>query len=222
MTDEDYSKLYERKNFVGDPYNFDIHEMIRAFSFDDLCSNAPLGEENGAILLITGKQYVLAYNAGWGLGPHGACMARIVQDLAGGGRIDQKSSVRLSVEGDRRINGRILYERGEDPLTHRIYTQGFIHFNLVTPLEFSKGFSKEEYEMFMEFYEDHNEEIKRCSDKYHFVVSFCYRDNEGKLVKNVSSSLDDLKTFIEGHIVEKDLNDANEVILNPPKRRGAM
>ena len=219
MNDEELDKMYRRKNYAGDPYNFDLREMMDAFSFEDLCSNAPINEENGAVLLITGKQYILSYNAGCGLGPHGACMARIMKDIHGGGRLDQKSSQMLAFQGDCKLNGRILFERGQDEFSHRIFYQGFIHFDLTKIMKYEHGFSQDEYDMFMEFYEDHNDEIARCSDKYHLVVNFCYYNEEGKLVKNASGNLDALKGFIESHIVEKEKKDDDEVIINPPKRR---
>ena len=72
--------------FHSKEYNFDINEMINSFNFFDF-SKSEKGNYRSGVLVITNKQYVLSYTNNYGKGNHFITVARILNDLNGGGKI---------------------------------------------------------------------------------------------------------------------------------------
>ena len=137
-----------RKSGNVTDYNFNIDRMIKEFSFNDFI-NQTMGtkKDNGAFLVVTDKQYILGYNADYGMGSHQQSFARCEAELEGGKTIGGYSdSVALASRcQDSFITAKILYEYvGEDEMFQPRY-DGRIIFMLgdrkVTP-EQMKVFEK--------------------------------------------------------------------------------
>jgi len=71
-----------RKSGNVTEYNFDINKMIKDFSFYDFIDQTRGGKkDNGAFLVVTDKQYILGYNADYGLGSHQQSFARCEAEI---------------------------------------------------------------------------------------------------------------------------------------------
>ena len=206
---EDGFRSFSKSTHNSNSYNFDIYQMMKAFDFYTFCeevSKKKFGEDHGAILAITDKQYVLTYTAGLGAGPHGGTQARIYAELHGGGKIqDDGTALHLStLLNQEYINARIIGERYDNQRTEIC-----IIFNLPRSSKITDGM----FRNFEKFYIDYNEDIKNVSKKYGLIVSVIYTDANGKFVNYESSSLDefyqDLKTKVNSSIMVDD----NEVII---------
>lgn len=181
-----YNSEYENhKSFYGqghDEYNFPVDIMDDSSDLLDLIKQAKdceEGIENGAVLLITEKQYIMAFNRGMGNGPHDATLARVYADIT-----DQAELGFLSI---------MKYcHKAEETLIHaRIYAEKETKMSSVNKiLSFSfnreKKISLKEYNSFMDFYNEYAWAIKREN----FNVSFA-----GKTM-----SIDDIKTLLESMI----------------------
>lgn len=173
--------------------NFDLQKMIDDFDWYDFMAHGATkisygiasGDEfsNGAILIITNKQYVLSYTEGYGQGNHYDTAYRIMKDLHGGGFMTYREAKRSHGQLHNYIWARSLFENGYGAIT-------FMDLN---------NLNSKNYEVFYTFYNDYNETIKMICQKYNFVVRFTYRDNENKLVAIESKSLDELLYFLQNH-----------------------
>ena len=184
--------------------NFDIHKLINDFDWYDYMSHGAVktsygiasGDEysNGAVLLITNKQYVLSYTEGYGQGVHYYTLYRIIKDLHGGGDMTLEESKKLHILIHNYIWARIIFENGS----------GYINFTDLNNL------NAENYQVFCAFYDDYNETIKAICNKYDFVVRFTYRDEDGKLMAIESKSLDQLLLYLTQNLKQDILINASD------------
>ena len=218
MSDINIDNYYTKARDVGDRVNFLLAPLIDNFSFYDFCDH-PQASDNGAFLVITNKQYVLGYNAGFGLGAHVYAFARCMKDIKGGGNIlSNREAFQLENElANKFIQARIIYERYEDDLSHQVSNVGYIVFVLATN-NGNKTFTNQQYEQFMKFYNDYRDEIKYVCKKFSFTVNYTCQDENGKICHNVYQDLENVKKYMENHLVDVDTID-DEVILNGSKTK---
>lgn len=218
MSDSNVSAFLSRKSGGGAKYNYDLGPLIYNFSFLDFIYDAlkykGVGNDFGAFLVLTNKQYVLGYNAGFGVGTHISSFARTFNDLNGLGNINNDlEAIRISEKCQKNyITARITYECvGENENRGLLYL-GSINFSIK-----SLPISRNQFEVFKKFYEDYNQEIelavKKCSLD-NFCVWFTYKKENGKQVINKSGSLDNLYDFLEKNIdYNKVIEDEGEVLI---------
>lgn len=222
-----YNAFLARKSGGGSKYNYDLAPLISNFDFDTFIQYAEKSKaelkEHGGFLVITNKQYIIGYNAGFGTGTHLSALARTTKDiLIGGGSIsNQNEAFQLAGICCRNyITARIVYEcAGYNEFQRPIYS-GYINFNLN---EFDNKITREQFEMFKSFYNDYNEDIKYVTKKYgldKFYVRFCYKDQNGNGKENKSNSLDELYRHLSTSIDnEKTIIDEYEIIGKSQKNR---
>lgn len=218
MNKTNMSSFLSRKSGSGEKYNYDLKPLVENFSFFDFIGEAlryrEIGNDFGAFLVITNKQYVLGYNAGFGVGTHIASFARTFNDINSRGKIENDlEAIRLSSKCQKDyITARIMYECiGENENRIPIYS-GSISFSIKTlPI------TPKQFEVFKKFYEDYNNEIelviKKCSIN-NFCVWFTYDTETSKFNVNKSGNLDNLYKFLESQIdYDKVVDDADEVLI---------
>lgn len=190
--------------------NFDLLPLIQKFSFYDFCNEADT-VDHGAFLVITNMQYILGYNYGYGDGPHEDAFARTMKDILGGGVIRSEDEVLklAKMAKTKYITARIMYEVYEDDYSHIKRKSGRIAFLL----GYHPKITKEQYEMFKEFYDDYNEEIKCVCQKFPFIVTFSYYNEENKIKRFESDSLDMVKEYLEKNIVLEENIDEECILL---------
>lgn len=221
-----YNGYIARKNGGGSSYNYDLIPLIDNFSFDTFIQDAEKSkdglQEHGAFLVITNKQYIIGYNAGYGAGTHLSAFARTTKDMFGGGSIsNQNEAFKLTGICCRNyITARIVYECVSYNENRRPIYSGYINFNLN---EFDNKITLEQFETFKAFYDDYNEDIKYVTKKYgsnKFYVRFCYKDQNDTGKENVSASLDELYNHLSNSIdQEKIIFDEFEIIGKNKKNR---
>ena len=220
-----YNAYVARKNGGGSAYNYELEPLISNFKFDIFILDAEKSkdglQEHGAFLVITNKQYIIGYNAGFGAGTHLSAFARTTKDLFGGGSIsNQNEAFKLTGICFRNyITARIVYECvGYNENRRPIYT-GYINFNLN---EFGNKITLEQFETFKTFYNDYNEDIKYVTKKYglnKFYVRFCYKDKNETGKENISDSLDELYNHLSNNIdMKKIIIDEYEIIIGKSKK----
>lgn len=214
-----YKAYIARKSGGGSAYNYELEPLITNFSFNSFLLYAEKSKEDlhehGAFVVITNKQYVIGYNAGFGAGTHLAAFARTTKDLFGGGSIaNQNEAFKLTGICCRNyITARIVYECvGYNDYRRPIYT-GYINFNLN---EFDNKITLGQFETFKNFYNEYNEDIKYVTKKYglnKFYVRFCYKDSNGNGKENISDSLDELYNHLSNNIdITKTIIDETVII----------
>lgn len=127
MTDQELINkgYYGRKSGGGSSYNYELAPLIQDFSFYDFIAGCEPDCDHGGFLVITDKQYIIGYNAGFGVGGHMSSYARVMKDLQGGGDIQYRDAVRLNTECCMSyVTARITYENIEGG------HEGYIHFTL--------------------------------------------------------------------------------------------
>lgn len=202
MSDSDYV----RAGFYSGgsaSYNFPLELMNDC---EDLYNFAYIGKStdeeigNGAILLITEKQYVLSYNRGMGQGAHNNAIARAYADMAGIGQLDFKSTVKTCLEAeDKLLLARLYSERMgyKKPLENMI----------VFSFKRGKNISQQEYNSFLCFYD----EYARVFRSQNFKISIGSKDyksiEEAKLV---------LESMIDPNLDISDLFTNGEKIIGTP------
>ena len=218
MNQTDMSAFLNRKSGGGEKYNYDLKPLIENFSFLDFIydalKNREVGNDFGAFLVMTNKQYVLGYNAGFGVGTHIASFARTFNDINGRGEVKNNlEAIRLSEKCKKEyITARIMYDCiGENENRVPIYS-GSINFSIKTlPI------TPSQFEVFKKFYETYNSEIeltvKKCSIN-NFCVWFTYDTETSKFNVNKSENLDNLYKFLESQIdYDKVVDDEDEVLV---------
>ena len=183
--------FYNRKSGLGSSWNYDLIPLITNFSFYKFISDDK-SDEFGGFIVITDKQYIIGYNAGFGYGTHASSFARVMKDINGGGRINSaKELMNLTDECCKKfIVARIVFENN----------QGYINF------EIPKEISSYMYNSFEKFYEAYNDEIKSVANRYNFEVSYTDLLKKEQII---SSNLDNinmyLKNIINNNYVEDEL-----------------
>lgn len=225
--DQNRQNYYIKGRTDGSKYNFSLEPLIQDFGFFDFILSAET-PDHGGFLVITNNQYIIGYNAGFGEGAHHYAMARCMKDIKGGGIIrDDKEVFLLNYEVQTKcIYARIVYEIYEDEMSHQKVGSGYIVFPFCGLNNQNKHFSSLEYEQFLKFYADYNEELKYITKKFDFQVSYTYYDednlNQVKLddknrpiiQHNYSMDLDNTLEFIKNHLTDdKNMSIDGEVIL---------
>lgn len=218
MSDSNVSGFLNRKTGGGEKYNYDLKPLVENFSFLDFIYDAlkhrEVGNDFGAFLVMTNKQYVLGYNAGFGVGTHIASFARTFNDINNRGKVENDlEAIRLSTKCQKDyITARIMYECiGENENRVPIYS-GSISFSIK-----SLPITPKQFEVFKKFYENYNDEIelvvKKCSIN-NFCVWFAYDTANEKFCTNKSGNLDNLYKFLENNIdYDKVIDDEDEVLV---------
>ena len=217
MSDSNVSGFLNRKRGGGEKYNYDLKPIIENFSFLDFIydalKNREVGNDFGAFLVLTNKQYVLGYNAGFGVGTHIASFARTFSDLKGHGEVENDlDAIRLSTKCQKDyITARIMYECvGENENRVPIYS-GSISFSIK-----KLPISPSQFEVFKKFYDDYNSEIelvvKKCSIN-NFCVWFTYDTDSSKFNVDKSGNLDNLYKFLESQIDYDKIDDYEDEVL---------
>ena len=210
-----------RKDNKGSSYNYNLFEMINNFDFYDFfhATKNNKMDNNGATLVITNKQYILGYNAGFGMGTHYGAFARIYLELFGGGRISNEKDMQFASRMcyTNYLTARITYERVMDDDIMRPIYKGSINFSLSNIiLSNDKSISPGMFKAFCEFYDDYNDEIKKLCDNYNFKVVFYHVNKKGSLMDE-SNSLDNLYHFLKSIVNnDKKIDDSDELIIGKP------
>lgn len=174
------------KSFYGsghDEYNFpldimkDSGDLLQLIKQGSRCEE---GMENGAILLITEKQYIMSYNRGMGNGPHDSTIARAYANIT-----DNKELNFWTVKQ--------YCHKAEEKLLHaRFYAEKDLSYTKVSKiLSFSfnreKRISQKEFNSFMDFYNEYAWVIEREN----FKVSLMGKTMTIENVKEVLESMID-------------------------------
>lgn len=184
-----------RKIGSGSKYNFDLEPLISNFDFYDFFYNGMRldADDYGAFAVLTTKQYILGYNAGFGFGSHYSSYARVLKDISGGGDINNDRDLAfLSFKCQNTyITIRICCEKIEQKYASSI--------SVKIP---KNGINQEQFHVFEKFYEDYNKEIEKMCNKFNCRVSFS--KNDGTYRSYVSNNLDEVMEYLRS-IVNKDL-----------------
>ena len=212
----DLDNYYTKGRTTGSKWNFDLEPLMQEFSFYDFCHSAGEGD-HGAFLVITDKQYLLGYTAGFGSGSHMHALGRIHKELLGGGDIaNPQDGIYLSSILQRQtLTARITYEPYVDEFERTRYRGRFI---LDTDSFYRSAFniSPSQFEQFINFYNDYNEEIKLVCNRFNFNVVFTISDN-GEYKTITSKSLDEAVEYLKTRIKEDYIALPEEVILKNAK-----
>ena len=209
----------DRKTGGGSKYNYDLEPLISNFTFYDFVTKIESSEEHGAFLVITNNQYIIGYNAGFGAGTHLSAFARTEQDINDNSKSsinNDQDAIRLSRKcATNYITARIIFERtGENNYGRPTYS-GYIHFNLK---EFGGKITPSQFEMFKEFYEDYNEDIKYITARYNFIVSINYVDSNKKSIRKEAKDLDELYNYLEQNIDNNKVIEEEKIIIGKERK----
>lgn len=188
-----------RKSGGGSAYNYELAPLIKNFSFYDFVQEGERkkykAEDHGGFLIITNRQYIVGYNAGFGVGAHASAFARTMMDINGGGTMHTDADVFSKQSECKRnyITARIVYEYINDNINGRAIYQGYINFDLS---HLGYKITPQQFECFKKFYNDHNDDIKYVANHNGFYVRFSYKDEKGNTQYNVSGSLDALYDYL--------------------------
>ena len=221
QSDDFLSKFYMRKSGEGSSFNYDIKELIKNFDFYEFVriGSKRYAGDYSAFLVITSKQYIIGYTAGFGEGTHQSIFARVHKDLNGGGDINNYMELmRHNNDCVRKyITARILYEKIGTDENGRAKFDGSIHFNFP-----DRNINPCEYEVFKKFYEDYNDNIKFAIKKSNgtFSVSYHSKETGNKLYLD---SLDGVLEFVDKKLDDSiEVQPSNEVILGTEVERTRM
>lgn len=213
-----FDGFLKRKNSKGSAYNYDLYPLIENFDFYEFISSAENSKEDlmehGAFLVITNRQYIIGYNAGFGFGTHISANARVMKELLGGGFISStKDAIKLNEDIKQFITAKIFYEyMGDDKYSRPIYS-GCINFNLCLN---NNKITKKQFEVFKMFYNDYNDDLKYVINKYginKFHIKFCYNEKDNSMKQYISDSLDELYNYLENNIdYSKEVYEENIII----------
>lgn len=198
-----------RKSGDVTDYNFDIKKMVDDFSFYDFLEQTrATKKDNGAFLVVTDKQYILGYNANYGMGSHQQSFAKCEAELEGGKKIGiYTDCVALASKCEKSfITAKILFEYVGENENYQPKYDGRIIFMLE-----DRKITPEQMKVFEKLYEDIGQEINSISSKYPFTICFSYIDKEGKrhseYTNNFIDLIDYLKTVVSYDIPKKSKDD---------------
>ena len=206
-----YNGYMARKNGGGSNFNFELEPLIKDFSFFDFFHDGSVMdiEDFGAFAVLTTKQYVIGYNAGFGSGSHYASYARVLKDISGGGMITNQGDLSyLSFKCMANyITLRICCEKINGKST------GCITINIP-----KNGITQEQFDVFEKFYADYNGEIEKVCNRYGCRVSFGKYETPGRIF--LSNNLDEIREYLLSIINPEKKIEENfeEVIIGTPLR----
>lgn len=153
-------------------------------------------DDYGAFVVMTTKQYVMGYNAGFGFGSHYASYARVLKDISGGGAINNdRDLATLSFKCQANyITIRICCEKTEGK-----------HVSCMSVNIPKNGITKEQFEIFEQFYNDYNDEIEKLCNKFNCHVTFTKRDGSVKMY--ISNNLNEVRDYLKSIIDEEKVMD---------------
>ena len=151
-------------------YKSNIRDGILNFDMEDFFTPSNNDDFNGAILMITSNQVVLALNSNNGEGPHAKAFAEAISEIYDL-PIKDETFGSLSNIADHKINARLVNE--EDAGT-------FISF-LLTNLN---SITSNEFKTFERFYREYNDIIRKISERFGFPVIHCIVPNFDENIKN--------------------------------------
>ena len=212
---------FVRKSGGGSAYNYALIPLIQDFSFQQFVSEGrnPDLSEHGGFIVVTDKQYVCGYTAGFGSGSHNAALGRVMKDMHGGGEIHNFSdNIRLCTFCKNRFpTARFIFEKGVDNANGYPTYNGYIQFEFadikITPAKLAS---------FEKFYSDYNEEIKAVCRKNKFYVNFSYIENGMVRSFNGGTSLDEVYEFMKNAVDydAKETSSEKEIIIGVPNEYG--
>ena len=190
-------------------YEMDINNGILNFDMEEFFAPRTTEDSNGAILLITSSQIVLALNSNNGEGSHARAFAEAISEIYGipieNGTLLEIS--RLSSIADSKINARLINER-----------EAGTYFAFL--LSEVQSITENEYKTFERFYYKYNDIIKNISKSYGFPIVHCivpnYDENIkskfGNKAKSITIESDDLTPVLEAarKLVDKEKKDDEE------------
>ena len=191
------SAFFGRKSDTSSMYNYDLGELTQDFSFYEFISQSQKRDtfDYGAFAVFTDKQYIIGYNAGYGIGTHYSSFARFMKDIKGGGYIyNIGDATRLSDTCRFNcITAKIYYEqiRSEGCLDSKHW--GGIVFNM--PL---RAISEDQLKLFRKFYDEYNEDLKYAIQKSNGTFSVSIVSKKG--VTSRLDSLDKVLEYIEENV----------------------
>lgn len=195
--------FYQNRSHNGRDYNYDLSTLTNDFDFYEFIDYAEKFKEElkdyGAFIVITGKQYIIGYNASFGEGTHLSSFARVMKDLKGGGMIlNSLEAKHLTDECiNKYLTGRVMYERCES--FGRPRCEGHISFNLV-----GKTVTLEQLSVFEKFMASYSLEIKRIIRKYgmdKFKIIVTYINENGVLDSIYTDNLEDVYELLKKCVV---------------------
>lgn len=182
-----YNGYMARKNGDGSNFNFDLTPLIKNFSFFDFFYDAMHAdaEDFGAFAVLTTKQYVIGYNAGFGYGSHYTSYARVLKDISGGGMITNQRDLAF-----------LSFKCMADYITVRICCEKLEgkRASCITICIPKNGISQEQFDVFEKFYADYNSEIERICNRYDCRVSFGKHEIPGR--RFLSNNLDEVREYL--------------------------
>ena len=198
--DYDYSKLVfdSYNNAFGNNYDLEImHDSNDFINYvkQGLKMNG-YQLENGAVLVITEKQYILSYNLGKGQKGHNSTLSRIHAKLNG---IDSDYKLREELQFQTELSKKFLHARIYADMT----SDYSIYRHIIFTLKREK-ISEAEFKVFMEFYNNYAAIIK----KYNFRVGF------NKMELTIDELKDYLETIIDYSL--ENISSEDEIIIGAP------
>jgi len=202
MDDSEY--LSYKSRYGQNEYDFNIDLMKDAGDLLTFISNGnkTLGEiSNGAILVITGKEYILSYNRGMGQGRHDLTFAKISSMLSDNKNLNFSNASNYCKKLEKTFIHARLFSEKESKSTP---LKNIISFSLKRDF-----ISEKEYNLFLEFCSEYEYILK----KYNFDVSFKGKTMSFDLLKEKLKNMInyDLEVDYGDFLIEKTIG--NKVIV---------
>lgn len=194
MDNEEY--LSYKSRYGQNEYDFDLDIMKDSGDLLTFISNGnkTLGDiANGAVLVITEKEYILCFNRGMGQGRHDLTLARISSVLSDNKQLNLSNAKAYCKKIENTfLHARLFSEKDsrQSPLKN------------IISFSFNRDFiTEKEYNSFIEFCNEYEIFIK----KYNFDVSFKGKTMSFDLLKERLKSMINynLKVNYEGFLEEK-------------------
>lgn len=183
--------FFARKTGGGSNCNFELEPLIKNFSFYDFFHDASFVdiEDFGAFAVLTTKQYVVGYNAGFGYGSHYSSYARVLKDISGGGLITNERDLSY-----------LSFKCMNDYITFRICCEKIKgkRASCITINIPKNGITQEQFDVFEKFYIDYNREIESVCNRYSCHVSFSKYETPGRIF--LSKNLDEVREYLRSII----------------------
>ena len=173
---------------------FDIKEMIRSFSFDDLIKRNYIG----AVLFFTNKQYVISYTENHDKGYHDSALAHIYKDIHGGGKISKEEYNNIIDKIKNYMNAKMFFYKDKI----NVFFTGLDNLNT------------NNFNSFSTFYSSFNGIFKILGTKYDLNITFFDQDKNTYVSTN---NLYILYNYLENHLYYDDkIDDEDEIIIGIP------
>ncbi len=190
-------------------YNFEIDVMKDSSDLLILIAQAKEcydGISNGAVLLVTEKQYIMAFNRGMGRGAHDSTFARLYADLTDKAELSLMNVKKYCMKAEEKFLLAKFYSEKETEFSPVVNIVSFSFYRK------ERVISEKEFASFMEFYDEYAWAIK----KYGFKVSFCGIDMTLEEVKERLESMVDKNFYLSSVFPDE------EPIIGTPTTDGDM